>query len=806
MNLPLHGVGVLDLSDHRAALGSRMLADLGADVTMVEPPGGNSIRHLAPFVDDEPSPDGSYQHLYFNVNKRSLVLDWRADDGMERLIGLAESADILIETNQPGDFPVAEVRAANPHLIVVSATPYGQRGPKSGWRATDLTATAAGGLLQVSGERDDPPVHGAAFPGHTMTGLTIASSAMTALHGRDRTPGQPGCQIDISMQEATSLQVVQTSNPNIWRWRGEAPYRPALSQVIRCADDRWMACNISPNKLPEFIAMLDEAGVEHELDPDNWEVIHRGDRAAWQYLENPLQDLAKDLAAVWPRQKLLERLWATGMPAMPTLRFSEFAESEHYPSSGQFIGVETPAVGKTLSYSRSPLDPVQSPLPMRPAPSLDEHANSALPPLAGGDADSPPLARTGGRGGSAPFPELPLDGIRVVDLTWVAAGPLTTRLMANFGADVIKVESSGERMDPVRVQPIKGEFHFDLPDLYNEANTGKKSVTIDLADERGKDLLRGLVAHCDVLVNNYSAGSLARMGFPWEDLRRINPRLISLHLPGVGGDSPWRPLRTLGNLLKAAAGMNFQMGYPHQPPRGMGVAYPDFTSPHVGVTAILAALRAREETGEGREIELSQLSATVALLGAQWMRFDQLGEDLPRPGNRDPNMCPHGVFPSEGDDQWVAIALESDSQWPVFARTIGRSDWAERTELQTLSGRQACEDEIEAAIAEWSAQRSKWDAAEQLQAAGIAANAVEDLRDMMDIDEHFRDHYQRVEQPSHPGFGIWIDGAPWEFAHLEPRTLERSPMLGEHNEEVLSGLLGKSEDEIAELVAAGVVG
>ena len=203
--------------------------------------------------------------------------------------------------------------------------------------------------------------------------------------------------------------------------------------------------------------------------------------------------------------------------------------------------------------------------------------------------------------------------------------------MANFGADVIKVESSGERMDPVRVQPIKGEFHFDLPDLYNEANTGKKSVTIDLADERGKDLLRGLVAHCDVLVNNYSAGSLARMGFPWEDLRRINPRLISLHLPGVGGDSPWRPLRTLGNLLKAAAGMNFQMGYPHQPPRGMGVAYPDFTSPHVGVTAILAALRAREETGEGREIELSQLSATVALLGAQWMRFDQLGEDLPRP-------------------------------------------------------------------------------------------------------------------------------------------------------------------------------
>ena len=795
MKLPLHDVRVLDLADHRAALGSRMLADLGADVTMVEPPSGSSIRHQAPFVDDEPSLDGSYQHLYFNVNKRSIVLDWRSDDGIDRLRDLAASADILIESNQPGEFPVEEVRTANPHLIVVSATPYGQRGPKSGWRATDLTATAAGGLLQISGERTDPPVHGAAFPGHTMTGLTIASSAMTALHGRDRTPGHPGCQIDISMQEATSFQVVQTSNPNIWRWRGEAPYRPALSQVIRCADDRWMACNISPNKLPEFMAMLDEAGVEHNLDPDNWVVIHRGDRAAWQHLENPLQDLAKELAAVWPRRKLLERLWETGIPAMPTLRFSEFAESEHYQTAGQFSDVETPAVGRSLSYSRSALDPVQSPLPMRPAPKLGERGE-------GSDAAN----RESSSGALGDFPEMPLDGIRVLDLTWVAAGPLTTRLMANFGAEVIKVESSGERMDPLRVQPIKGEFHFDLPDLYNEVNTGKKSVTIDLADKRGKQLLRELVAHCDVMVNNYSGGSLSRMGFPWEDLRRINPRLINVHLPGVGGDSPWRPLRTLGNLLKAAAGMNFQMGYPHQPPRGMGVAYPDFTSPHVGVTAILSALRARDETGEGREIELSQLSATVALLGAQWMQFDQLGEDLPRPGNRDPNMCPHGVFPSAGDDQWVAIALESDEKWPAFARTIARPDWSERADLQTLAGRQACEDEIEAAIADWTSGLSKWDAAEQMQDAGIPANAVEDLRDMMDVDEHFRDHYQQVEQPSHPGVDIWIDGAPWEFAHLEPRLLERSPMLGEHNEEILSGLLRKNADEIADLIAAGVVG
>jgi len=795
MILPLHEVRVLDLADHRAALGGRMLADLGAEVTLVEPPEGNSIRRLAPFVGDQPSLDGSFQHLYFNVNKRSLRLDWRTTDGLAQLVQLARSADILIETSQPGEFPVTQVREESPHLIVVSATPYGQSGPKSSWRSTDLTATAAGGLLQVSGERTDPPVHGAAFPGHTMTGLTVASSAMTALHGRERTPGRPGCHIDISMQKATSFQVVQTSNPNTWRWRGESPHRPALSQVIRCVDDRWLGCNISPNRLPEFIAMLDEAGVEHELDAENWEVIHRGDRAAWQYLENPLQDLARDLAAVWPRAKLLERLWAARIPAMPTLRFSEFAESEHYANAGQFSDIPTPWVGRTLSYSRSPLDPVQPPLALRPAPSLGEHDKIDAP-----DDRHWPVESI------AEFPAMPLEGIRVLDLTWVAAGPLTTRLMASFGAEVIKVESSGERMDAVRVQPVNGEYEPDLADLFNDVNAGKQSLTLNLADERGKALLRELVSHCDVLINNYSAGSLARMGFHWDDLRAINPGLILVHMPGVGGESPWRSLRTLGNLLKAASGMNFQMGFPHQPPRGMGVAFPDFTSPHIGVTAILSALRTRDESGEGREIELSQLSATVALLGAQWMQFDQLGADLPRPGNRDPNMSPHGVFPSSGDDQWVTIALETDDQWPALARAINRPDLAERTDLTTLAGRQSREEDIEAAISEWSRDLSKWDAAERLQAAGIAASAVEGLADMMDVDEHFRDHYQRVEQPSHPGFGIWIDGAPWEFAHLKPRTLKRAPMLGEHNESILSNLLGKSSDQIAELIVAGVVG
>ena len=792
--LPLAGVRVLDLGDQRCAWGGRLLADLGAEVTLIEPLDGQGIRRQAPFVDGRPASEGSYRHLYLNANKRSRTLDWRTPSGFAELARLLADTDILIESLSPSEFPLADLRAANPHLIVVSATTYGLTGTKSGWRATDLTASAASGLLQVSGERVDPPVHGAAHPAYTMTGLTVASAAMTALHGRDRTPGQPGAHVEVGMQRATSFQLVQTSNPCVWRWRDEVPVRPALSQAFRCADDRWMGCNISPNKLSEFIVILDEAGIEHDLDPENWQVIHRGDRAAWQYLENPLQDLARELASTLPRAELLAKLWAAQIPAMPTLKFSEFMETEHYPDSGQFLDLETAGAGRSLSYSRSPLDGVQGSLAIRPAPTLGEHNDAAR---------SSPREWTAEPIGS--YPTNPLEGIRVLDLTWVAAGPLTTRLLANFGADVIKVESTGLRMDPVRVQQVGGEYQPDLPDLYNDANTGKRSITIDLASQGGKALLRRLAARVDVLVNNYSAGSLARMGFPYEELRAINPRLIVLHLPGVGGRSPWRPLRSLGNLLKAASGLNFLMGFPDRPPRGMGIAYPDFTTPHIGATAVLAALRARGASGEGREIELSQLGATVALLGAEWMQFARIGRDLERPGNTDPNMCPHGVFPSEGDDQWVAIALESDELWTSFAVAIGQAQWTDDPEMLDLSGRQARRAEIEAATAAWTSQLSKWDAAEQMQALGIAANAAEDLRDMMDVDEHFRDHYQRVEQPSAPGFGIWIDGAPWEFTHLPPRTLKRAPMLGEHNEDVLRELLGMTADEVADLTAAGVL-
>ncbi len=792
--LPLAGICVLELTDPRSALGGRLLADLGADVFLVEPPGGGEIRSMAPFLGDQPGPERSFQHLYFNANKRSLTLDLETAEGIEELRRLAVDADILIECGQPGSLDAEALHQLNPHLIIISATPYGQRGPKRQWRASDLTASAAGGFLQISGEREDPPTRGPAHVAHTMTGLHIASAAMIALHGRDRVPSQPGAQIDISMQEATSLALVQTSNPNTWLRQREIPVRPALSQAHLCRDGKWLGCNISPRLLPHFLEMLDEAGVEHGYSGDDGVAQLRPARAAWRHLDNPLQMLAGELAARMDREDMLRDLQAGKHPAMPTLSFDEFSESEHYQVAGQFAELKTPGLGETLSYSRSPLDPVQSPLPIAPAPRL----GSAEAP---GSTDQ----RTADPSRHEPMSLQPLEGIRVIDMTWVVAGPLGGRILANFGAEVLKIESMA-RLDGVRGQPTaENGFSVDHAGLFNGANTSKKSVTLDLSDERGRELFRKLVATADVVVNNYSAGTLDRMGLGYELLREINPGIIVLHLPGVGGESPWRKLRTLGNLLLAASGMNFLMGFPARPPRGPGVAYPDFTSPHLLAVSVLAALRARERSGEGREIELSQLSATVALVGAEWMRFARTGVQPERPGNRDPNHCPHGVYRTIGEDEWVAIAVRGDSEWAAFCSAIGLPNLTTAERFGSHDARKANEDELDAIISDWAGNQDKWQAAERLQAAGIAANAVENLREMMEVDEHFRDHFQIIRQPSAPELDIAVERDAIRFMHEDDRILQRSPMLGEHNEYALREIAGISQQEFDELVAAGVI-
>jgi crotonobetainyl-CoA:carnitine CoA-transferase CaiB-like acyl-CoA transferase len=786
---------VLDLGGAEAALATRILGDLGAEVVLCEGPDGSRTRRLAPFLDDRPGLERGYRHLYLNAGKRSVLVDESASGSA--IDTLARSAELVVVTTERSDeLPplVRRLLVANPSLIAVVVSPFGPAaGERASWRSSDLVAQASAGLLAVSGDPRDPPTRGPAQLAFALASLSAAAGAMLSLTGVRR--GRGGGRVDVSLQGAVTFSLIQTSNPNTLTWRDEVPKRPGLSNAVLCADGKWAGVNVLATRLPEFIALLDSAGVEHDFEGDDWQVVHRGARPVWRALDNPLQHAAARLAAKLPRDEFLRQMWSMESAALPTLTFPEMAEAEHYRANDQFRSIRHEPLGVDLSFVRSPVDAVNGGrLPER-APALGEHAAILDEPardVAPVVAPSPPQGR-------------PLEGLRVIDLCWVLAGPLATRILANFGAEVIKVESAS-RPDALRNAPQPdGRYAPDIADVMNDANTSKRSLLLNLSTEEGRALLLELVAESDIVVDNYRAHALDRMGFPYERLREVNPGIIVAHMPGPGLVGPWADYRTLGNLLMAASGLNFLMGFEGREPRGVGIAYPDFTSPLLTVVEVLAALRERDATGVGREIQMGQLSATVSLLGAEWMRYARDGEQPPRPGNRDPNMSPHGVFPVAGEDRWIAIAVQSEQEWQALAGVIGRPELASDPRFATLEDRRAHEDELEALLAEWTVPHDGWELAERLQREGIAACPVEDLRDMMTRDAVLAEHYQTVRQPSDPSVEITIDRDPI-WMEGQPRELERAPMMGEHSEYVIRSILGRSREDFDRLVVAGVVG
>ena len=807
----LTDIRVLDLADEPAVFAGRLLADLGADVVRVEHPSGGRLRRLAPFLDDEPGVERSYHHLYHNANKRSVTLDISEPGDRELLRRLAATSDVLIETGAPGELEslglgCAELSALRPGLVYASVTPYGQEGPWRGRPGSDLTAAASSGLLFVAGQTGDPPTLAGGDQSYKMASIAAASGIMVALYGRRNDPSGRGRHLDISVQEATSIAACQTSNANLFTWRGEVPQRPGMTRgVFRCSDGGWVTLNVVEESFPAFMEWLEESGIETDLD-------ERLDEAgmAGLILMPEVLELAGKLAERHTRKEFLDRALSMDMLSLPVHDFPDLARSEQLLAAGQFFEVWDEPLGRALGFSRSPVDVFGRPTVISRAPTLGEHnflLREMQEPGEEVGASSPPrqlpALLTESEQLPRPFPYL--KGVRVVDLCWILAGPLGTKVLADFGAEVIKIETEAHpRMRRVGTRP-DGAPGPNVDPLFNGANTGKLSVSLDLRTERGKELARALVARADVVTNNFRPGAMERMGLGYERLREVNPGIIFLSVPGCGQTGPWSQVRTLGNMIMAASGINSITGFPGRPPSGMGVAYPDFTTPFLMAATVLAALLERDRTGAGQELNLSQLSSTIPLVGLEWMRFRASGRAPERRRNRDPNHCPHGVYPARGDDQWCAIALRDDAEWTALCETMNQKRLASDPRFATLASRKSNEEEVDALVSGWTRDRDKWETAELLGSLGIAAAAVEDLQDTLLVDPYMREHYQHVQQPSDPDVDIVIDREAIRFAG-EARDLRRAPLMGEHNGHVLGDLLGLPQEEIDRLVEEGVVG
>ena len=428
----------------------------------------------------------------------------------------------------------------------------------------------------------------------------------------------------------------------------------------------------------------------------------------------------------------------------------------------------------------------------------------------------------------------PLAGIRIVDLTRLGYGAQATALCGALGAEVIRVESR-TRPDPVRVMPpfvpVAGESRavepglrtpwspalgFDRGGIFFKYNFGgKKSVAINWKDPRGMDLLRRLVVTADVLTESFSATAMARMGLPWEELRRIKPDLVYVSMSGFGHTGRDRSHVTLGPTAQAYTGLTYMLGLPGRRPAGWSFSYLDHMGGYLGAHAVMIGLRHRRRTGEGQHVDVAQIEPGIPLTGAAVLDRQVNGRTYRRadtpPGNRSPEppMAPHGAYRCAGDDEWIAIACRNDGDWRRLRDVMGDPDWARDERFATVEGRRAHEDELDSLVTAFTRTHDRWALADRLTSADVPAAPVLDARDRVERDPQLLARGYFVPMP-HTATGTWpLERPPFLLSKSEVHaggTIRRGPpCIGEDTEAVLRELLGLGESEIRELAEAGVL-
>src|SRR5438874_8699235 len=399
----------------------------------------------------------------------------------------------------------------------------------------------------------------------------------------------------------------------------------------------------------------------------------------------------------------------------------------------------------------------------------------------------------------------PLAGIRVADFTWVWAGPFCTLQLAHLGAEVIRVETA-TRASVTRLLPPFADFEPgpNRSGYFNQYNQGKKSIVLDLKRPEAVEAAKRLCAASDVVVENYAAGVMERMGLGWDVLRALRPDLVMIALSGYGATGPGSDKVSYGPAQVPLSGMSSVTGYRGFPPMHVGISYGDPTGGLHGAVAVLAALLHRAGTGEGQYIDLSQWETSMAVLPEAICAWTMNGAAPERDGNRDPYVAPHGIFRAAGDDRWVAIAVEDDAAWARFAAAIGHPELASDPRWATGAARKHNEDALEEVVIAWTSTRAPEEVTATLQAAGVAAFTAATNRDLAE-DPHLNARGFFVELP-HPVVGTRKHvGVPWRMSESDSRVRCVAPCLGGDTDQVLRDVCGYSEVEIARLRAAGAL-
>lgn len=790
----LQGYRALDLTDLKGQLCGRLLADLGMEVIKVEPPGGDPVRRLGPFKN---SPNGqlSLPFAHLNANKASTLLDLKDAVGRESFLRLVKQADIVLESYSPGfmasmGLGYDTLASANPRLVMAAVSGFGQTGARRDFACTDLVALAMSGLLYIAGDPSLPPCKPPESQAYYFGSLFAALGVVSALYRRERS-GR-GDYVDVSMQEALATQEhlirLYANEGQILRRQGSQHGQVAPARIFPCRDG-YVYLYVTRQHWKIFLEVWAEHPAEFE-GPEWQNNLYRRARA------ETINRLVEAFTAKHGKEELTALLQARGIPCIPVNSPRDFITDEQVRGRGFLAPVDYPGFGRLeqpgapflINGSRPPLGPAPSPGNWRE----EERNRDAV----SGEAEAG--ASPGGEARGAP-----LEGMRILSFDHVLAAPYGTTLLAELGADVVKVESRRGGLDPFRFFGT-GEDPNRSP-RFLEFNRNKLSVTVNLKRPDGPGVVMDLARRSDAVIDNFSIDVMSKLGLAYEDLCRIKPDIIALRMPGLGCTGPKRHYSTVGTNVTAFTGLTYLWNHPGNtdPPVGAQTVYPDYVSGVLSATLLVAGVLYRDRCRRGAFIDLSQAEATAYMIGASLTEARTLGRDPEPMGNQSPFAAPHGCFRCQGEDRWCAIAVETDDEWRALAGLLGPA-LADDRRFESLEGRMRRRDELHALIERWTGERDAYEVMEALQRAGVPCGVVQNGADLVS-DPHLKERGFLVEVEN-PRLGrVVLPGFPLRFANSTIRHNWEFPELGRDNEKVLRELLGYSEERIGRLVNDGVL-
>ena len=776
---PLAGIRVIDQADENGEMCGRLLADLGAEVIRIEPPGGAASRRLPPVHDDI--------SLYFtvrNLGKKSVTLDMESADGRRRLDGLLDAADVWIESLRSDDLDRREVLQRHPGLVITSITAFGLTGPYRDYHATNAVLVAMSGLLFRSGVTGKPPLLPPGAIAYDIAGTTAAFATVAALWDRAKT-GR-GQHLDVSVMEAAA-QTSDWAMPSFssTKARGGTYYEirtgsAPVYTMYPCADGYVRLIILNRRQWRAMRAWLGEPQV---LQADHFDNLLGRMSIQHDILDPMFAEFFKDKNKL----ELACEAQRRGLAMTPVLSPDEVLSADHFVDRKTFREAQVAGVvkvrvadgffildGRRLGFTGH-------------ASAVGENDRETFAPI----AKAAPIADATQR-------RYPFAGLRVLDFGIGGVGVEAGRLLAEYGADVIKIET---RAHPDFIRAIYGT---EMNPAFASSSRCKRSLGINLRTEHGLETIKRLIAVADVVIENSATGTMEKLGLGYQQMREINPRIVLASSQLMGATGSWKDWIGFGPNSRTAGAMTYLWNFPEggMPP-GSGAIHPDHLAGRMLALGATATLLARERRGGGH-LEVAQVEVIIGLLADLMLKAALAPGSVEPQGNHNPRCAPWAVYPCAGNERWCVITIRDDDDWRRFRAAIGDPEWARAREYETARGRIEYRAEIDRRVAEWTSARSDREVTEILQRAGVPVGFMMYASDMP-TDPHLlaRAYPQPVDQP---GVGaMMFEGPAFHATSIPEPIVAPAPALGEHTREICRTILAMPDAEVSKLIAEGVL-